>query len=223
MTLRKKYTAVFVNDHLRLILFLTLFTISLIVFSLLANEISGKRALSFDQSTLVFVHSFASPFLNTFFTTVTYLGESLYILTIAMILAAYFAYKRVYQKAVVMLLSMGGIVVANAVLKFIFRRDRPTLWEHLVSETNFSFPSGHAMISIGFAMILVAILWHTRYRLTAIVLGAVGTVLVGLSRIYLGVHYPSDILAGWCVSMAWVALVLVGVKYFYGRITAKVS
>lgn len=219
----KKYIGAFANDHFKLILFFMLFTISLLAFFLLANEISDKASLFFDQPILLFVHSFASPFLNAFFTTVTHLGESIYILIVAMILAAYFAYKRAYQKAVVLLLSMGGIVVANTVLKFIFQRDRPTLWAHLVSETNFSFPSGHAMISIGFAMALVAIFWNTKYRVITIVLAAIGTLLVGLSRLYLGVHYPSDILAGWCVSVAWVLLVLVGVKYFSGRITVKSS
>lgn len=219
----KKILSTFAKNHSKMILLFILVTISLISFSILANVVSSKESLGLDKPILMFVHSFASPFFNTFFTTVTNLGESLYILIVAAILATYFAYKRAYQKAAVLLLSMGGIVVANTVLKFIFQRDRPTLWEHLVSETNFSFPSGHAMISIGFAMALVAIFWNTKYRVITIVLAAIGTLLVGLSRLYLGVHYPSDILAGWCVSVAWVSLVLAGVKCFYGRITAKAS
>lgn len=219
----KKILSTFAKNHSKMILLFILVTISLISFFILANVVSSKESLGFDKPILLFVHDFASPFLNAFFTTVTYLGESLYILIAAMILAAYFTYKKVYQKALILLLSLGGIVVANAVLKFIFRRDRPTLWEHLVSETNFSFPSGHAMISIGFAMALVAIFWNTKYRVITVVLATVGTLLVGLSRLYLGVHYPSDVLAGWCVSVAWVSLVAMGVGYFYRVNTHEIS
>lgn len=208
----------FVKNHFKMILFLLVFAIPLISFPLLASEVSSKRSLVFDEPILLFIHNFASPFLNTFFTAVTYFGESLFILIVAVVLATYFAYKRNYQKALTLLLSMGGIVAANTILKLIFQRDRPTLWAHIVTETSFSFPSGHAMISAGFAMALVVLFWNTKYRLVTIMLTVSGTLLVGLSRLYLGVHYPTDVLAGWCVSVTLVLLVSIGVRYLYRRI-----
>lgn len=209
------------KDHYRMVLFFILLIVPVVTFLILASEISGHRSLIFDEPILLFIHSFTSPLLNTFFMTITHLGDSVIMLIVAMILAIYFAYKRVYQKALILVFSMGGIVVANTILKFLFQRDRPTLWQHIVSETNFSFPSGHAMVSAGFAVVLIVLCWNTKYRRLTIVLAAVGTLLVALSRLYLGVHYPSDILAGWCVSLAWVLFVLMGITYFQRKRTSK--
>lgn len=215
MTAWKKFTELITKDHKKMILFFVLLAVPIVTFLLLASEVSHKRFLPFDVPILLFIHDYTSSLLTTFFLAVTHLGDSVMMLIVATILAAYYAYKKVYQKALILLVSMGGIIVANSILKFIFQRDRPTLWQHLVDETNFSFPSGHAMISAGFATVLVVLFWNTKYRWTTVVLALVGMLLVGLSRLYLGVHYPSDILAGWCVSVAWVILVAVGIKYFY--------
>lgn len=200
-----------------MILFFILLIIPIVTFFILASEISGNESLVFDEPILLFIHSHASPLLNTFFTVITHLGDSVIMLILAMILAIYFAYKKVYQKALILVFSMGGIVVANTILKFLFQRDRPTLWQHIVSETNFSFPSGHAMVSAGFATVLIVLFWDTKYRWLTVILASIGTLLVGLSRLYLGVHYPSDILAGWCVSVAWVLIISVGIQYFYRK------
>lgn len=194
---------------------------SVMVFSFLAYEISSSGSLAFDEPLLLFIHGYASSFLNAFFTVVTHLGDSMTMLILAMVLAAYFAYKKVYEKALLLVVGMGGIVVANTVLKFLFQRDRPTLWQHIVSETNFSFPSGHAMVSAGFAMMLIILFWNTRYRWITVTLATIGMFLVGLSRLYLGVHYPSDILAGWCVSAAWVTLVVASILFFSRKKTAS--
>ena len=221
MTAWKKLTELITKDHKKMILFFIFFAIPIAIFLILASEIGRRGSLALDVPVLLFVHDFTSPLLTAFLLTVTHLGDSIVMLIIATILAAYYAYKKIYQKALILLLSMGGIVVANAVLKFIFQRDRPTLWQHLVAETNFSFPSGHAMISAGFAAALIILFWNTKYRWTTVVLAITGMILVGLSRLYLGVHYPSDIVAGWCVSVAWVILVSLGVRYFYPKIVIK--
>lgn len=210
------------KDH-TMILFFTSLIIPIVLFAVLAITISQKGSLAFDVPLLQFIHNFTSPLLTAFFLAVTHLGDSIVMLIAATMLAAYYAYKKIYQKALILLVSMGGIVAANTVLKFIFQRDRPTLWEHFVNETNFSFPSGHAMISAGFAAALIVLFWNTKYRWTTVTLAIIGVILVGLSRLYLGVHYPSDILAGWCVSAAWVILTSLGVPYFYTRTTNRNS
>jgi undecaprenyl-diphosphatase len=74
----------------------------------------------------------------------------------------------------------------------------------MLPESTFSFPSGHAMQSMAVGAALVILLWETRWRYVALLLSASFVLAVGLSRIYLGVHYPSDILAGWAASVAWV-------------------
>ena len=77
------------------------------------------------------------------------------------------------------------------------------LWESIVPEHNYSFPSGHAMGSMTLACVLVLLAWRTRARWAVLCAAAVFVVLVGMSRVYLGVHYPSDILAGWAAAIAW--------------------
>ena len=101
--------------------------------------------------------------------------------------------------------SLGGSALLNMATKQFFQRDRPALWESIAPEHTFSFPSGHAMGSATLAMVVVLLCWHTRFRWPAVVLAALFALTVGASRIYLGVHYPSDILGGWAAGIAWVS------------------
>ena len=104
-------------------------------------------------------------------------------------------------------MGVGGAALLNMVLKLIFERPRPDLWEQLIIETSFSFPSGHAMASSALAFSVIAIAWNTRFRWYAVGVGVLFMLVIGFSRLYLGVHYPTDVLAGWFVSGAWVLLV----------------
>src|SRR3546814_8426441 len=93
--------------------------------------------------------------------------------------------------------ATGGSGLLTVVAKQAFARDRPSLWESIAPEHNFSFPSGHAMGSMTLAAVLVLLAWPTRWRWPVVAAMAVFVPMVGLSRVYLGVHFPSDILAGW--------------------------
>jgi len=96
-----------------------------------------------------------------------------------------------------------GSALLNLGAKPLFARDRPSLWESIAPEGNYSFPSGHAMGSMTLACVLVLLCWWTRVRWPVCVAAIVFVTLVGASRVYLGVHYPSDILAGWAAAIAW--------------------
>ncbi len=101
-------------------------------------------------------------------------------------------------------IATGGSALLNIGAKRLFARDRPGLWESIAPETSYSFPSGHAMGSMTLALTLVLLTWRTRARWWVVAAMAVFVPMVGLSRVYLGVHYPSDILAGWAAASAWV-------------------
>jgi len=113
------------------------------------------------------------------------------------------------------LVSFGGTVALNIMLKALFTRPRLQLFPPLVVETSFSFPSGHTMVAVAFYGLISILLWRKRQYAWAILAG-VWVFLVGLSRIYLGVHYPSDVLASLAVGTIWLVLIL---SFFQERIT----
>ena len=177
-------------------------------FVYIADEVFESETVWFDIAILKAINSFASSFLDTFFVLVTQLGGVLAIFTITTGLLSLLVLRHKYKKALIVGVTVGGAAILNFVLKLIFERTRPDLWQQLVTETSYSFPSGHAMISSALALSVIVICWNTRYRWMALTIGSLFIFIIGLSRLYLGVHYPTDILAGWIVSTAWLFIVV---------------
>ena len=112
------------------------------------------------------------------------------------------------------------VFLLNQALKFAIQRPRPDGFQ-LAVEQGFSFPSGHSMVAMAFFGLLVWMVWHYESdratRIGCAIAFSLVIVLVGVSRIYLGVHYASDVLAGFCVSLAWLAIYTrVAVPLFLG-------
>lgn len=167
------------------------------------------ETLPVDVAALEWVRSLSTPWLDTASRLVTQLGGPLFVPVVTILLAVALWAKRYRDHALLIMAGVGGASVLSLVLKAFFARARPELWPSLVIETSFSFPSGHAMASSALAASIVAVLWFTRWRSLAILIGALYVLVIGFTRLYLGVHYPSDIVAGWFVSAAWVAAVSV--------------
>lgn len=123
-----------------------------------------------------------------------------------------------------MALALGGGMVFNLLLKELFRRERPEL-HRLIEEGGYSFPSGHSMASFlfyGMVAVFLYLFVVSRLAKLGIVLAAVILIAcVGASRIYLGVHYPSDVLAGYAAGGAWLVLCLLGMHLVLERRRAK--
>lgn len=123
-------------------------------------------------------------------------------------------------------LSLIGSSVIDGLLKHWIARPRPDLVPHLVQVSNASFPSGHAMISSAVYLTLALMLaesmprdgWRGRAgRVAVVAFFSLIAVLIGMSRVYLGVHWPSDVLAGWCFGTAWALLVWMGDRWLGRR------
>lgn len=185
-----------------LLLFAGMF-LPLWVFAELADEVHELEQFVFDDAILLHAHALAGPGLDGFFLVVSKLGYQGVIALDVLVVLVLLGVRR-WREATFAAVAFVGSALLNLGAKQFFQRDRPTLWESISPEDTFSFPSGHAMGSMTLTMVLVLLAWRTRWRWPVTLLAATFVVLVGYSRVYLGVHYPSDILAGWMAATAWV-------------------
>ena len=173
-------------------------------FGALAEDV-GEGGLPWDEPILRWAHRHATPGLDRAAVLLSHLGYwwgavPLGVGVLVLLLAI-----RHWRRARFFATAVGGATLLDVLAKLAFHRVRPALWKSLAPETSYSFPSGHAMGTMALAAALVVVTWPTRARWWVVAAGSVLVLLVGLSRVYLGVHYPSDILAGWAASLAWVA------------------
>jgi len=189
------------------ILGLTFVAVSIFIFAKLAEDVWFKEGFSWDAPIILGIHSLSNPILDILMKLVTQTGNTGAIVLV-LIMASWFFWKQQKIDAFSILGVFGGAVGINALLKLIFARPRPHLFPPLVVETDFSFPSGHVTAAVAVYGFLAFLLWQNRHRVWA-ALSAMWVLVVAFSRIYLGVHYPSDTLA----AMAFTSLWLIGVLY----------
>jgi undecaprenyl-diphosphatase len=131
------------------------------------------------------------------------LGYMWGVLPLDIIVMVWLVLRRRFRDSLFFILAVLGSLILNLAAKNHFARARPSLWLSITPESTFSFPSGHAMASATLAVALILLFWSTRGRWWVAVAAVIFALLVGMSRVYLGVHYPSDILTGWLAAIAW--------------------
>ncbi len=178
----------------------------LIGFAALADELREGGVFFFDAPLMLALHQLASPGIDRFFVLMSNLGYLWGVVPLDVGILAWLVYRRRFRDGLFFGLAVVGSLIINLAAKNHFGRVRPELWLSLSPETTFSFPSGHAMGSVTLGVALMLLFWPTRGRWLVFAFAAAFIVLVGISRIYLGVHYPSDILAGWAAGTTWVVL-----------------
>ncbi|CCV10302.1 phosphatase PAP2 family protein [Mesorhizobium sp. STM 4661] len=150
------------------------------------------------------------PWLEGAMRDITSLGSSSVLVLITAAVIVYLLLLRRWGTALLMFLAVAGGQALSTLLKVGIDRPRPDLVSHLVNETSLSFPSGHAMLSavtyLTLGSLAARFLPDRTTKIFVLVLAVLTTVLVGTSRVYLGVHWPSDVLAGWCAGFAWATL-----------------
>lgn len=207
------------NTWVTLLVCFVLFLGVSIGFGALADEVNEGDTTAFDQLVLQSINEQSSPALDTIFLVVTEIGGVIGISIITLIALTFLVKKRLYKQATIVAASVIGATLVNIALKSLFARTRPDLWEQLITETSYSFPSGHAMLSSVVAVVLIILCWRTRYRSAALVAGLVFMMLISFSRLYLGVHFPTDVLGGWLMGTAWVLVVVAVVDgWVYKRV-----
>ena len=194
-------------------------------FAQVADEVREGATRRFDEAVLQWVgtHRIRVPWLELAMAEVTALGTAVVVMAIVGIAALFLALTRHRYSALLLLVSSLGGIILNNVLKLGFSRPRPQIIPWSVHVMSSSFPSGHAMsaaIAYGTVAWLAARLAPTRLvRAVILVAAALIIVLISASRVYLGVHYPSDVLAGLLVGLAWAAFCMAVLEalVLYGR------
>jgi membrane-associated phospholipid phosphatase len=180
----------------------------------LAEEVLEKEAFTFDKTFLLWLHQFANPMLDNLMLFITQLGNPTIAIIVAGITLAILVWRNNRLEAMIFGLNCLGGLILNTGLKLFFSKPRPQLWKQLIVETSFSFPSGHAigsMILYGFVAFLLANFYPKYspiiYTVVVILIGA-----IGISRLYLGVHWLTDIIAGYGVGFLWLMVCITMLK-----------
>ncbi|PWT87245.1 MAG: hypothetical protein C5B55_15115 [Blastocatellia bacterium] len=196
---------------LSLLLGLTAAVAALVFLAWLTDEVLEGETRTFDEATREAVHRLASPYLTTLMKSVSFCGSAQFLFvatTIGVFVLIWLGWKR---EAILFPITMIGSSILNTTLKLTFHRARPVPFFDLIAPKSYSFPSGHALASFCFYGAIAAIvstrIANRRLRLIIWLIAVVIVLLIGLSRIYLGVHYTTDVLAGYSAALIWVLVV----------------
>lgn len=184
------------------------------LFSWLGHEILTDMTPVWDERIRLAVHSFASPGLTTTMRALSLYGGPVGLTPLGIVLAVVFLRRGWRRGALLVLVTMAGAGLLDVLLKLSFGRPRPAAFFGYPLPASHSFPSGHALFAASFLgglAVLVSARVHGWLLRVAIWVAAIVLILlIGLSRVYLGVHYPSDVVGGYAVATVWVTAVALG-------------
>lgn len=187
------------------------------VFACLAVIVGTGSQPVWDRLVLEQLHSWGSVNQDAFWIAVTRTGGLHGVATILCGVLLLLVLRRQLTAALFLAVSYLGAEICHVSIKQIFARERPALWASPAPEYTYSFPSGHALVSAAVMFALIVVLEKSLWRWVVTVAGIVFVGLVGISRSYLGVHYPSDVLASWSLALGWIALLVLAGRAGDGR------
>jgi len=178
----------------------------------LAANVTNGETMRFDEKMRAAVHSWSTPALTQFFRLVTLLGAQAAVIGVAVCAALVLFLRGRRDQAWLILIVMAGAELLEYILKMQFQRQRPVPFFGTMLPESYSFPSGHALLSsccYGTLAALAAARLEDPFRWLVVVATAALVLAIGISRVYLGVHYPSDVIAGYLVAAVWLAAVAI--------------
>ncbi|QLE58720.1 phosphatase PAP2 family protein [Nostoc sp. TCL26-01] len=196
--------------------------IQLILAALAASTLASGAGIVFkyglDESILLALQNLHTPLSDRLMQSITFLGEPLTFGLIASGLATHFWRNNRRHQATGLGMATIGAVGFNCLLKEIFARQRPALWDYIVHAVHYSFPSGHAMVSTAVYGYVGYVLAQEFPQWRQPILAATVTLIlaIGFSRLYLGVHWPTDVLAGYAIGLLWLIVCIL-----YGESTSS--
>jgi len=194
----------------RLVVGFVAMVFSLAILGVLASIVRREQLNGLDAAISPFLHAFASPALDTVMNGATFVGSDpvlvgLLVLAVLILMAAH----RPRREPLFLLVALPGRIALNQAIKLVVARARPQFdWAHV--PTDYSFPSGHSMNSFvffGAVSLLVWVIGGRRLGAVAIVMAAALVIAIGVSRIYLGAHYFTDVVGGFTAGLLWLLIV----------------
>ncbi|WP_194841469.1 phosphatase PAP2 family protein [Sporosarcina obsidiansis] len=176
------------------------------LFAFVARSIHLQTITSFDESVIDLVQGTESPWLTTVMKIFTNVGSTSIVVLFSLTGLAWLYWKGYRAQAFLLVVVIAGTGIINQIMKFVFKRERPN-FHRLIDIGGYSFPSGHTMMAFSLYTILAYIIWRnlrTTWGHVAVVsIATVMIMMIAVSRIYLGVHFPSDIVGGALASGVW--------------------
>ena len=227
----KIFIADYSSREIRILLNLFILVTALLVFTYVAKEVVSGESKGFDEMTLNYLRHDGKimedeqTWLTGMMIDITALGGTTIIFMITAAVVFYLLIQKQYEFMWLILIATIGGAILSFGLKELFVRERPPLIYHLLTVKSLSFPSGHAMMSsvvyLTQGALLAKVQSNKNLRVYILLVAIILVFLIGISRIYFGVHYPTDVLAGWSVGLAWASLCWLAVKYLQKRKVQK--
>ncbi|NJM66539.1 MAG: phosphatase PAP2 family protein [Acaryochloris sp. RU_4_1] len=197
-------------------------TLSVGIFIAISDVILDQQTLEIDTQILLAIQRIHTPNLDRLMVLVTYLGDPWVLVLFALGLGLILLWRKRRLEAITLIVASGGASGLNTWLKAIFARSRPALWEQILHVKFYSFPSGHAMVSfVVYAMLAYGLAARFRHQQLPIALFGISLIAaIGFSRLYIGVHWPTDVVAGYAAGLVWLITCRLGFdmgRFFISR------
>jgi undecaprenyl-diphosphatase len=193
---------------------LALAAIALWLFAYIADEVLETETQTFDTNILLSIYQIHRPWLNPIVRVFTNLGDPTFLVGACGGLSLLLLWRKRKSEAMTIAIAAVGALGLNLLLKNVFSRHRPELWSRVVDVRYYSFPSGHAMLS----MVIYGLIGYwlatrfSRWRGAIASLTTILILLIGFSRLYLGVHWPTDIIAGYAAGLVWLVTCILSLE-----------
>ncbi|MBR1376470.1 MAG: phosphatase PAP2 family protein [Bacilli bacterium] len=180
------------------------------LFLIILISVLMGRELFIDNAIINFIRSFRNPTEGNIklIKTITLLGDKYFVAALVVVIATILYFLNQKKDGYMMVLNLVNIAILNKGIKYIVRRPRPL--DMLIEKDGFSFPSGHSMLSIGVYGFIIFLIWKSnlnkKYKILYTILISLLILIVGYTRLYLGVHYPSDVIGGYLLTSAYLII-----------------
>jgi membrane-associated phospholipid phosphatase len=184
--------------------------------------LDNETLVRWDVASDAWIHSRVTQQGLAVFDWITRAGSPLSMSVLGVVVGALLLWQRRRTILIPWIAALAGGGILDNVIKQLVHRTRPVYGAAYLTGHSYSFPSGHAMgsiIAIGMLLYVLGLYWHPSrlVRISSIIVACIFVVLVGVSRVYLGVHYPSDVMGGWAAGAAWMAVCVSGASFALHR------